>query len=209
MEEAPRADGRDVIGGGRGEAVVRRFIERFSNATVVAFGLVMTGFALLVAFETVSRKFLNVSLQGVDELGGYVLAVTSSLAFTLALVDRAHIRIDLFHLKLPRGLRAALNWLSAAMVAAFAGLLVYVGLIVVRETIDFGSTAPTPWATPLIWPQSLWLAALMIFLLFALGSFVAATRLLVTGRIRELDRKLGPKGAEEEIEEELADLRRR
>ena len=29
-----------------------------------------------------------------------------SLAFTLALLDRAHIRIDLFHVKLPRGLRA-------------------------------------------------------------------------------------------------------
>lgn len=186
-----------------------RFVERFSNATVVAFGLVMTGFAVLVTFETLARKFFNLSLQGVDELGGYVLAVTSSIAFTLALIDRAHIRIDLFHLRLPRGLRAALNWISAAMIAAFAALLVYVGLIVLRETIDFGSTAPTPWATPLVWPQSLWLAALTVFLVFALGAFLGATRLLVAGRLAELDRRHGPKGAEEELQEELADLRRR
>ena len=186
-----------------------RLAERFSNATVIAFGLVMTGFAGLVMVETLARKFLNVSLQGVDELGGYVLAVTSSLAFTLALIDRAHIRIDLFHMKLGRGLRAALNWFAAAMVAAFAALLVYVGVIVVRETIDFGSTAPTPWATPLVWPQSAWLAALVIFLLAALGRFFAATRLLATGRTGELDRHHGPKAAEEEVQEELADLKRR
>ena len=188
---------------------MKRLAEGFANATAVAFGSVMTAFAVLVACETVLRKFANLSLQGVDELGGYVLAVTSSLAFTLALIDRAHIRIDLFHLKLPRAWRAALNWLSAAMTAAFAALLAYVGLIVVRETVDFGSTAPTPWATPLIWPQSLWLAALAVFLLFALGAFATATRLALAGCVGELDRSFGPKGAEEELEEELADLERR
>jgi TRAP-type C4-dicarboxylate transport system permease small subunit len=186
-----------------------RLAERFSNATIVAFGVVMTGFAALVTFETLARKFMNVSLQGVDELGGYVLAVTSSLAFTLALLDRAHIRIDLFHLKLPLGLRAVLNWISAAMTTAFAALLVYVGVIVLRETVDFGSTAPTPWATPLVWPQSLWLAALVIFLLAAVARFFASTRLLAAGRVGELDRRHGPKGAEEEVQEELADLERR
>ena len=43
-----------------------RLAERFSNATVIAFGLVMTGFAGLVTVETLARKFLNVSLQGVE-----------------------------------------------------------------------------------------------------------------------------------------------
>src|SRR5215218_11003219 len=127
MEEASRTDRRDVIARLRGTLSMARLAERFSNATIVAFGVVMTGFAALVTFETLARKFMNISLQGVDELGGYVLAVTSSLAFTLALLDRAHIRIDLFHLKLPLGLRAALNWISAAMTTAFAALLVYVG----------------------------------------------------------------------------------
>ena len=186
-----------------------RLAERFSNATVVVFGVVMTGFAALVTFETLARKFMNISLQGVDELGGYVLAVTSSLAFTLALLDRAHIRIDLFHLKLPLGLRAALNWTSAAMTTAFAALLVYVGVIVLRETIDFGSTAPTPWATPLYGRK----------VYGSRGSSSSSSRRLRISSLRpgfwrpaafgELDRRHGPKGAEEEVQEELADLERR
>jgi TRAP-type C4-dicarboxylate transport system permease small subunit len=184
-------------------------VDRFSYATIVAFGVAMTAFAVLVTGETIARKFLGVSLQGVDELGGYVLAVTSSLAFTLALIDRAHIRIDLFHLMLPRRVRAVLNWISTAMIAAFAVLLVHAGSVVVSETLEFNSTAPTPWATPLIWPQSVWLAALIVFLIFALGVFLHATKLLAQGHWGELDRRYGPKGTEEELEEELQDLRRR
>ena len=186
-----------------------RLVDRFSYVTIVVFGLVMTAFAVLVMFETIARKFFGRSLQGVDELGGYVLAATSSLAFTLALLDRAHIRIDIFHLMLPRRARALLNWLSTAMITAFAVLIVYVAWIVVSETIEFNSTAPTPWQTPLVWPQSVWLAGLVIFLAFALAVFAQASQLLVQRRWGELDRRFGPKGTDEELQEELEDLRRR
>ena len=57
-------------------------------------------FAVLVTVDTIARKLLNFSFQGTDELGGYALAVGSSLAFTVALIERAHIRIDLLHAKL-------------------------------------------------------------------------------------------------------------
>jgi TRAP-type C4-dicarboxylate transport system permease small subunit len=185
------------------------FVDRFCYVTTVGFGIAMVAFAVLVTFETIARKFFGMSLQGVDELGGYVLAATSSLAFTLALVDRAHIRIDLFHLMLPQPARALLNWLSTVLLAAFAVLIVYVAAIVVTETVEFNSTAPTPWATPLVWPQSVWFAALFVFLVFALGMALHATRLLVRGRWAELDRRHGPKGTQEELQEELEDLRRR
>jgi TRAP-type C4-dicarboxylate transport system permease small subunit len=186
-----------------------RFTERFSQAAVVAFGVAMVAFSVIVTIETVGRKFLNVSFQGVDELGGYVLAITSSLAFSLALVDRAHIRIDLFHRLLPKPLQRALDVASIVAIALLALLLVYAGWFTVQETIEFRSTAPTPWATPLIWPQSLWLAALIVFALFALGALAHAFRLAAARRWRELDRVYGPKGTEEEIREELADLERR
>ena len=73
---------------------------------------------MVVAVETVSRKLFNVSLQGADELGGYALAVGSTIAFSLALMGRNHIRVDVFHEKFPRGLQAALNWLSIVSLAA-------------------------------------------------------------------------------------------
>ena len=186
-----------------------RFTERFAQIAAVAFGAAMVVFAVLVTIETIGRKFLNLSFQGVDELGGYVLAITSALAFSLALIDRAHIRIDLFHRLLPRPLQRLLDLASVTMIALLAWLLVYAGWFTVKETIEFHSTAPTPWATPLIWPQSLWLAALVVFALFAFGVAAHAFLLAATRRWRALERSYGPKGTEEEIREELADLERR
>jgi TRAP-type C4-dicarboxylate transport system permease small subunit len=186
-----------------------RFTERFAQVAVVAFGVAMMIFAVIVTIETFGRKFLSISFQGVDELGGYVLAVTSSLAFSIALIDRAHIRIDLVHLRAPRLVQRALDLMSILMLALFALLMVYASWTMLAETVEFRSTAPTPWATPLIWPQSLWFTALIIFGLFSIAATVRAARLAAAGRWREYGRAFGPKGTEEEIREELVDLERR
>jgi TRAP-type C4-dicarboxylate transport system permease small subunit len=169
----------------------------------------MVGLAVLVTIETLARKFAGLSLQGVDELGGYVLAVTSSLAFTLALIDRGHIRIDLVHNMLPGHLQRLLNWLSVAMLAALSLLLAWTGWLTLDETMEFRSTAPTPWATPLVWPQSAWLFGLALFAIASLVALVDATRLAVTRRDRDLANRYGVKGVDEEVGEELADLRKR
>jgi TRAP-type C4-dicarboxylate transport system permease small subunit len=184
-------------------------LDRLATVGIAAFGAAMIIFSAIVSFETVSRKFLNMSLQGVDELGGYVLAVTSSLAFTLALLDRAHIRIDLVHGFLPRVLQRILNLFSSVTLAAVGILFAYVAWQMVSETIEFHSTAPTPWATPLIYPQSVWLAALALFAFAATGGAIRAVQLALAGRWREFERSFGPKGTEEEIREELADIERR
>ncbi|MDO9284489.1 MAG: TRAP transporter small permease, partial [Aquabacterium sp.] len=87
------------------------------------FGLIFVALSLLVAVETVVRKLFNFSLQGADELGAYSLAVCATIAFSLALIGRTHIRVDVFHERLPAWLQTGLNWLSAVCMAAFALLL--------------------------------------------------------------------------------------
>jgi TRAP-type C4-dicarboxylate transport system permease small subunit len=182
---------------------------KLSNGLAYLFGYLMLVFALIVTVETIARKLLGFSLQGVDELGGYALAISSSLAFTTALVERGHIRIDLFHLKFPRPIQALLNWLSVLLIAIFALLLMKVGADVLEETIEFNSTAPTPWATPLIWPQALWYAALALFAIVAIALAAHATYVFATRRWTHLTWLYGPKLAEEEVKEELDDLGRR
>ena len=75
--------------------------------------------------------------------------------------------------------------------------------------MDYGSTAATPWATPLIYPQAVWYAALVVFAVAAAAFFLRATFLLLRGRIDDLNRDFHPKGAMEELEEELEDVQRR
>ena len=170
------------------------------------FGYMFIALSIFVTAETILRKVANFSFQGADELGGYALAVGSSLAFTIALIGRSHIRIDILHQHFPKYLQAVLNWLAAVLLAGFGLLLVKVTYKVVVDTMDYQSTAPTPWATPLIYPQGIWFIALSVFGIVATLYALYATRLFFTGRIDELNKEFHPKGAMEELSEEMEDI---
>lgn len=183
--------------------------ERIENLLAILFGAIFLLLSAVVTVETVSRKVFNISLQGADELGGYALAVGSTIAFSLALMGRNHIRVDVFHEKFPRALQAALNWLSIVSLALFGAFIAWMAFNVIEDTRLYGSTAQTPWATPLIWPQSVWFAGLLVFALVATGYAVHATRLLFGGRVDTLNHDFHPKSAKEELKEELDDLAQR
>lgn len=188
-------------------------LDRAMNTLVLLasrlFGAALVGLSVFVSIETISRKAFNFSFQGADELGGYVLAVGSSLAFVVALVDRAHIRIDVLHVRFPAKLQVTMDWLSIVAIAGLGLFFVYVGRIVIIDTLSYGSTAATPWATPLIYPQSAWYAALCLFALMALILAGRATWLFVGGRFDQVSAEFHPKGAIEELEEELSEIENR
>ena len=179
---------------------------RIETALATAFGAIFLALAAIVTTETAARKLFNVSLQGADELGGYALAVGSTLAFSLALMGRNHIRVDVFHERFSRRAQAFLNWISIVLLAAFAVFIGWVSFKVIGDTLAYRSTAQTPWATPLIIPQGVWYAGLAVFALVACGYALRATRLLLGGDIATLNTDFHPKGAKEELKEELDDL---
>ncbi|MDM0047296.1 TRAP transporter small permease [Variovorax dokdonensis] len=180
--------------------------DRIENLLATIFGGIFLTLSVVVAVETISRKLFNFSLQGADELGGYALAVGSTIAFSLALMGRNHIRVDVFQERFPRGMQAALNWLAILSLAALGAFIAWVAFKVIGDTLQYRSTAQTPWATPLIYPQGVWYAGLVIFALVAIGYAIRATRLLFAGRFDTLNHDFHPKSAKEELKEELDDL---
>lgn len=184
-------------------------MRRFEDMLATAFGAIFMLLAFAVTVETLVRKLFNFSLQGVDELGGYSLAIGSTIAFALAIVGRNHIRVDVFHDRFPRSVKALLNWLSIVLLACMAVLFVIVSWRVLVESLEYRSTAQTPWATPLIYPQSLWYAGLVLFMLMGVGFALRATWLLLTRRIDELNEEFHAKSAKEELKEELDSVKDR
>lgn len=173
------------------------------------FGLVFVALSLVVAVETILRKVFNVSLQGADELGGYALAVGATIAFSLALLGRTHIRVDVLHERLSKAAQVFLNWLSAVSLAAFAALMAYLAWFVIQDTRTYQSVAQTPWATPLVYPQAAWLVGLILFGALATGIALLATWQLVSGRGDALNAMLHPRSTREELKDELDDLQER
>jgi TRAP-type C4-dicarboxylate transport system permease small subunit len=173
------------------------------------FGLIFVTLSLVVAVETALRKLFNISLQGADELGGYALAVGATIAFSLALLGRNHIRVDVFHEHLPQPLQTALNWLTALSMAGFAALMAWLAWYVVLDSQTYQSVSQTPWATPLVYPQTAWLIGLVLFGVLAVGIAAVATWQMLSGRSDALNAMLHPRSTREELKEELDDLQQR
>ncbi|MGR3401555.1 TRAP transporter small permease [uncultured Paracoccus sp.] len=184
-------------------------MNRFIVVISWLFGLLLIGLSLFVTLETIMRKVFGASLQGADELGGYVLAVSGALAFTIALSERAHIRIDLLYARFSSKVQAVLSWLASLSLALFGLFVARYIWLVIRDTLSYNSTAPTAWSTPLIYPQSVWYIAMLIFAAMSLSAFARATCLLFAGRFGALNEEFHPKSAQEELAEELSDLERR
>src|SRR5438552_1452903 len=104
-----------------------RAVERGADWLTLVCGWWFLVLSVLTCVEMVGRKFLGFSLQGINELGGYTLAVTSALAFSSALLLRAHTRVDYMISRLPAGVRAALNCAAMVTLAAMALFIAFRG----------------------------------------------------------------------------------
>ena len=184
-------------------------MKRLESILANLFGIIFLVLSIVITVETVARKVFSFSIQGADELGGYALAVGSTLAFSLALMGRNHIRVDVFHEMFSRRAQAFLNWFSITTIALFAIVIALVSIKIIRETVEYGSTAQTPWATPLIWPQGVWYAGFLLFMVVAIIYAARATKLYFYGHIDELNNEFHPKSAKEELKDELDDLENR
>lgn len=173
------------------------------------FGLAFLVLAVAVTAETIMRKVFNQSLQGVDELGGYILALAGTMSLSVALVARAHIRIDIVHEHLPKALRWPLNVIASVSIFVCALALMRMAWFAYDESSVLGATAQTPWATPLKYPQALWTLALAVFVVVCAFEVFNIAKLLFKGDTRTIDRNYSPRTAQEELEDELADLKAR
>ncbi|GEM_PF-2664984 len=145
----------------------RHMASRIVDGIVLLAGWALLALSVAIALEILLRKFLNMSLQGVDEIGGYILALASTVGFTYAMTMHRHICVDLLVKRLPaRGLLLAAS-LAHLLLATFAGTLAWRAALVLRDSWDLKAIAPTPLKTPLVIPQSAWCLALAIFTAYA------------------------------------------
>ena len=175
---------------------------------VTRFAIILCGWWLLVisAFtcvEILGRKLFGISLQGVDEVGGYTLAIVASLGFAHALLSRAHTRIDFLIVKLSEKAKAVLNVLAMVTLALMAVFALMKGLPVLLESIEFNSHSTSPLQTPMWLPQGFWILGLAIFAVTAVALGVHALMLLGSRQIDLINRLYGPPSLDEEIEREV------
>lgn len=140
-------------------------LRSLNTFVAILVGIGLLGCGVLILYEIVMRQTAIGALGGSDEISGYVMAAFATWGFSYALVERAHIRIDLIQRRLATTGRALLDLLSMALVAATAIVVSVYGLTVLAKTLESGATANTPLETPLWIPQVVWFAGWIWFAL--------------------------------------------
>ena len=159
-------------------------------------------FSGLTCIEIVGRKLYGFTLHGIDEIGGYTLAVVCALGFSYALAHRSHTRVDIVLALLPARGRAVLNAIGMVVLGAVVAFATWRGFVELKDSVEFMSVANSPLQTPMWLPQGLWLAGLAMFASIAIIFAMDAVRLVFVDW-RRVNRIYGPPTVAEEIEEEL------
>ncbi|WMS43546.1 TRAP transporter small permease [Acuticoccus sp. MNP-M23] len=181
-------------------------IEKVTRTLCIAGGWVLIALSLATVASAILRKFFGTSLQGVDEYGGYILAVVAAIGFSHALVKRAHVRIELLRQPLPPRAQALVDLFALLALLFTAIVLVWVAIGVVRSTVAMDALSNTPLRTPLVIPQSIWAGALGFFALISLILFVRCVAAFIRGDIDFVRRRLGSETLDEEITRVKGDL---
>lgn len=175
-----------------------RAVERASVLFALGAGVSIAVLAVLITIDIIGRDIFGVSVQGTDEIGGYVLAFVGSLGMALTLMRKGHPRIDLFFRFFPNALRDVLNVLAQVTIAGFAVFMAWQAWGELEKTLRFGAITNTPLQTPLWIPQSVWLAGMIFFALTCCLTSAHAIFLYATDR-RAVSYIYGSPSVEDEV----------
>ena len=184
-------------------------VRRFAQWGLWFGGALVLLAAVLIGVDVLMRKFLARSIGGADELAGYSLAIGTAWGLGATLLDRAHIRIDSLYVLFPQKLRLLLDAVAIILLVGFFALTTWHGLGVVSQSWTSGSRSQSALETPTIIPQVLWIAGLAAFVVIGTLLLLQALRTAMSGDLRGAAQLISTRSAEEEVEDEIRDLKDR
>jgi TRAP-type C4-dicarboxylate transport system permease small subunit len=189
------------------ENPISRLVEPVAGVVAIVFGYGLLIYSIALSWEIVARKLLNISVRGLDEVGGFMLAIGAAVGASYSMAMRAHTRVDVFLVRMPAEMQRLVNTLALVAMASFALFAAWRGIAVLLDTIEFQSTSPNL-QQPLWMPQLAWVIGLVLFGVIASAYALHALWLLATGDPR-LNRFYGPLTVKDEVDGELKALKDR
>jgi TRAP-type C4-dicarboxylate transport system permease small subunit len=159
--------------------------------------------ACFITFDIVARSFFGFSSKATVEVTGYMLAGGIAWALAHTLARRAHIRVDVFMMRLPLGLRAWLHLFSLTLLLGLGIFFAWAALELVDESALFNAHDNSALRIEMIWPQGIWAFGIISFAVMALVLMLEASLSILAGEPEALDTLLGSRTLQDETEEAL------
>jgi TRAP-type C4-dicarboxylate transport system permease small subunit len=182
---------------------------RFARYLIWAGGALILVAAVVVTLDVLQRKvsrLTGLNISGSDEISGYLFAISTTWAFSHALLHRANVRVDALYLLMPRPARAIFDVIGILILSIFVAVVTWHGMQMFIHNLTNWSKSITPLLTPLAIPQFFWIAGLVIFVL---NLFLVLLRVMLALLIRDyatIGMVAGARTQEEEFEEEMRSL---
>ncbi|MDP6787158.1 MAG: TRAP transporter small permease [Rhodospirillales bacterium] len=168
---------------------------------VLLCGALVVLISIVIAFDVVARKATGISIVGVDEISGFILAISCSWGCAFALLHRAHVRVETVQLVLSQRICAILDLVGLLLLGAFVAIVGWYGANVLNMSIDMGSNADMLDVS--LWiPQTAWVAGYLMFVIVAVLLFLRSAAALLAGDLTTLHALIGSRSAVEEVEHE-------
>lgn len=161
---------------------LRRGLAGISRATALTGLYTLLVSALLVSADIVIRKATNVAFVGIDELGGYAMAIATSWSLAYAFFQGSHIRVNVIHMNLRPSLKAWLDVLAVLVTTVMVALLAHTTWLLAFDSWEFNAVSNTPLRLPLWIPQFMVLAGFVLFAVSAVVVFIEALGLALRGQ---------------------------
>jgi TRAP-type C4-dicarboxylate transport system permease small subunit len=142
-------------------------LKHLSVGMAVVAGLSVFVLAFFIATDVVARRLFDFSLQGSDEIGGYVLAMIAAIGFSYVLFERGFTRIDILVKIMPKPVGSVIHVLAYVSLAAIAIFFAQKAIHTLEDTLLFDSHSNTPLQTPLWIPQGIWVVGASFFAICA------------------------------------------
>ncbi|MFC4296547.1 TRAP transporter small permease subunit [Castellaniella hirudinis] len=167
-------------------------------------GLAVLLMAFVIGIDVFSRKLFGHSILsgGAGEISGYVLAIATTWAASLTLLNRGHIRIDILQSIFPRSLWVYFDLLAMCVFGAASAVLAWVGVATYLESLERGARSITPLAVPMAVPQGLWAAGLVFLFMTSVYLFARALGHVVRGDRMDAVKLIGTRTAEDDLREQ-------
>ena len=126
------------VGLARLGALLAAAVERTNRLGGVGAGLILLAMVLMIGREAIGRYFFNAPTGWVVELSGFLLVGVVFIAGGFILQHDAHLRVDIFYVRMPRRARAAVDVLGYLLGIPYLSLLLWQGALLALRAFESG-----------------------------------------------------------------------
>lgn len=174
-----------------------------SQHAMTVAGWAYLGITLLICFDILARRWLGFSSGSTTELSGYLMAGAMTWGMAGTLLDRGHVRIDVLVQRLPIKMRIWLHIVSLVLLLLTVGFFAWGATSLATYSWELRAADLSALAVPLVIPQGIWAAGLIMFFVTTLFMGIRSVWLIIKGNGALADSMLMARTYVDEAQETL------